>query len=262
MDSSNSEPRKSDRKLQATLLLAYTDKGKEILETEFNEWYDEEHVPRLFNFPGCSNASRYRAIDAKYPPWAALYCLDSPEILASQEWSELPNQASDNEKFILETIPVVTWSIYTLFHRSCNGFIPASTGAGKVICIVHLQLTRNPEAATSAHEQKKLEVDFIQWYRETAEQGISATPGWVQSKMYLRYHDHSGNDNSQLKTTPELKSTMTSGVLMIHEWDERDDEMEFSKFEANFGGQVGIWEKENLCRVKRDTRILRLHKEW
>ncbi|KAJ3980594.1 hypothetical protein F5890DRAFT_670432 [Lentinula detonsa] len=248
---------RASRDSQIALLLVYTDKGAEILETEFNEWYDEEHIPRLLLFPGCTRASRYRAIDSKPPPWTALYHLDSPEIPESREWSQLNEQASDNEKTILGSIPIVTRSIYTMFHCSHAKDIPHHS-AGKVACIVHLQIKSRvfDVLLDSSREQADLEAKFKLWHQNFITRGVSTTPGWVRSTMYTRY---SGSD---MKTTPELKIAMDCHLLVIHEWDENGDAMEISKLEANVAAQVQIWEKENLCDVTRETRIFSLHKEW
>ncbi|KAJ3994607.1 hypothetical protein F5050DRAFT_455135 [Lentinula boryana] len=249
----------ASRDSQTALLLVYTDRGAEILETEFNEWYDEEHIPQRLLFPGCTRASRYRAIDSKPPSWTALYHLDSPEIPESREWCQLNEQASDNEKTILASIPIVTRSTYTMFHDSHAKDIPHQIiSAGKVACIVHLQIkSRDLDVLLdSSREQADLEAKFKLWHRNFITRGVSTTPGWVRSTMYTRY---SGKD---MKTTPELKIAMDCHLLVIHEWDENGDAMEISKLEANVAAQTQIWEKEILCDVTRETRIFSLHKEW
>jgi hypothetical protein len=54
-------------------------------ETEFNAWYDTEHVPALARVPGVLCARRFRAADGK-PKYVALYHLASPEVLSGAEW--------------------------------------------------------------------------------------------------------------------------------------------------------------------------------
>jgi hypothetical protein len=53
-------------------------------ETEFNAWYDTEHVPALARVPGVLSARRFRA--AGNPRYVALYHLTAPEIVAGAEW--------------------------------------------------------------------------------------------------------------------------------------------------------------------------------
>jgi hypothetical protein len=60
-------------------------------ETDFNAWYDEEHVPRLSGVPGCLSARRFRIVTAVSEGshrYLALYHLASPEVCASKAWEE------------------------------------------------------------------------------------------------------------------------------------------------------------------------------
>jgi len=50
-------------------------------ETEFNAWYDTEHVPALGRVPGVLSARRFRA--ARHPKYVALYHLASPEVVSA-----------------------------------------------------------------------------------------------------------------------------------------------------------------------------------
>ena len=54
-------------------------------EAEFNEWYDNEHVPALAAVPGCLCARRFRATSANRR-YVALYHLASPDVQASAAW--------------------------------------------------------------------------------------------------------------------------------------------------------------------------------
>ena len=54
-------------------------------ETEFNAWYDTEHIPALARVPGVVCARRFRAADGS-PKYVALYHLSSPEVVAGAEW--------------------------------------------------------------------------------------------------------------------------------------------------------------------------------
>ena len=53
-------------------------------ETEFNAWYDTEHVPALGRVPGVLSARRFRA--ARHPKYVALYHLASPEVVSGPDW--------------------------------------------------------------------------------------------------------------------------------------------------------------------------------
>ena len=53
-------------------------------ETEFNAWYDTEHVPALSRVPGVLSARRFRA--AGSPKYVALYHLAAPDIVSGPDW--------------------------------------------------------------------------------------------------------------------------------------------------------------------------------
>jgi hypothetical protein len=55
-------------------------------ETEFNAWYDTEHVPALGRVPGVLGARRFRASSSSGPKYVALYHLATPEVITSSEW--------------------------------------------------------------------------------------------------------------------------------------------------------------------------------
>src|SRR5919205_88061 len=61
-------------------------------EAEFNEWYDNEHIPALAAVPGVLCARRFRATNANRR-YVALYHLVSPDVQATPAWKS----AADTE---------------------------------------------------------------------------------------------------------------------------------------------------------------------
>ena len=59
-------------------------------EEEFNRWYEEEHVPSLFEVPGVLSARRYRAA-AGAQKHLAMYHLAAPDVQASPAWAKAIN---------------------------------------------------------------------------------------------------------------------------------------------------------------------------
>jgi hypothetical protein len=56
------------------------------VETAFNVWYDNEHVPALARVPGVLCARRFRNTAGGGPKYVALYHLTSPGIPDGSEW--------------------------------------------------------------------------------------------------------------------------------------------------------------------------------
>jgi hypothetical protein len=57
-------------------------------ETEFNKWYDEEHIPLLSAVPGCKLARRYRGVSSSSQKYVALYHLESPQVVETAAWKK------------------------------------------------------------------------------------------------------------------------------------------------------------------------------
>ncbi|MDA8125905.1 MAG: hypothetical protein M0009_12050 [Deltaproteobacteria bacterium] len=90
------------------LLIAATNVLPEA-ESEFNAWYNEEHIPRLRAVPGVLCARRFRTLSGPRQ-YVATYHLSHPEVPASAAWQEAiatPRQrkmdtlTSDRMQFVL-----------------------------------------------------------------------------------------------------------------------------------------------------------------
>lgn len=58
-------------------------------EADFNDWYNQEHVPSLASVPGCLCARRSRILNAESEGrqrYLAVYHLRSPEVCSSDPW--------------------------------------------------------------------------------------------------------------------------------------------------------------------------------
>lgn len=57
------------------------------IEDEFNEWYNEEHMPLMDAVPGMLAARRFRAIDG-LPRYVAIYHLETVDTYKQRRWYE------------------------------------------------------------------------------------------------------------------------------------------------------------------------------
>ena len=57
------------------------------IEEEFNEWYNEEHMPLMDAVPGMLAARRFRATSG-LPQYIAIYHLESPAVYLERNWME------------------------------------------------------------------------------------------------------------------------------------------------------------------------------
>jgi hypothetical protein len=58
-------------------------------EALFNDLYDHEHIPAFRKVPGMLDVARFELIETKVaglPKYAALYDLETPEVIKLPEW--------------------------------------------------------------------------------------------------------------------------------------------------------------------------------
>ena len=81
------------KKKGAALLIVFVDVDAEH-DAEFNEWYNQEHLPERLSAPGFLDGARYEAVKGG-PRYLAVYELESAETLQSDEYrrqSENPTE--------------------------------------------------------------------------------------------------------------------------------------------------------------------------
>ena len=66
------------------LLVVQMDIAPEI-EREFNDWYDQEHVPLLMKVPGWKASRRFRLIRGSAPKYMTIYELEGPTVFDRSE---------------------------------------------------------------------------------------------------------------------------------------------------------------------------------
>jgi hypothetical protein len=71
-------------------------------ETQFNEWYDGEHIPLRMNVAGFRSAQRYRIGNTR--DYLAVYELDRPQVLSSADYAVVKNKPSDRTRTMLEAV--------------------------------------------------------------------------------------------------------------------------------------------------------------
>lgn len=106
-----------------SLLLVFSDPGKDATLEEFHDWYDTEHVPlRTERFPEFRSAARYEVIESSpadapaafQAKWSAAYTISSNEIYKQERYTSLRSKRSPREAELLSRIAVLDRRIYTL----------------------------------------------------------------------------------------------------------------------------------------------------
>jgi hypothetical protein len=68
-------------------------------EDEFNRWYREEHYPERMACPGFLSGRRFLAVEGE-PKYLAIYDLDSPAVLESEEYKKIAGPSEWAERLL------------------------------------------------------------------------------------------------------------------------------------------------------------------
>src|SRR5215467_12669686 len=71
-------------------------------ETEFNDWYDREHIPLRMRVPGFCSAQRYVAPGTRH--YLAIYEMDSASVLQTPLYQGVKNNPSERTLWMLRTV--------------------------------------------------------------------------------------------------------------------------------------------------------------
>ena len=157
------------------LLLVYSEHGSQLTLDEFNDWYDNEHVPLRKAIPGFHTFTRLTQTGDKKPTWAAIYDVESLDVLNSGPYAALAETRSDREKDVLKRIGLLDRRLYRrnerATRRSKEGF--SSLECGNVVVIVMFDV------------EAGLEDEVNRWYEEEHINDLRKVPGWLFSDRYI-----------------------------------------------------------------------------
>lgn len=84
--------------MPAGYLWVMADPGKAATVEEFNDWYDNEHVPlRMEHIPEFLTGARYEAADGLHPGWSAAYDIASTDLFTDPKYTCLRDNRSPRE---------------------------------------------------------------------------------------------------------------------------------------------------------------------
>ncbi len=82
-------------------------------EEEFNEIYNNEHVPNMLEVPGMLSGARYRTSSDGAPRYLALYGLESPDVPYKDEF----NQAVVGGEYARKVRPYTSNRSHIVYER-------------------------------------------------------------------------------------------------------------------------------------------------
>lgn len=170
------------------LLYVPAEPGPRVTDDEFNDWYDNEHVPLRIAIPTILATSRWIVADDERrgawmradteqikPRFLAVYDPESCEILQQSPYNTLANTASEREKDIFRRVQLLDRRTYDSLGEDivppAAGYDAESPGP----YLITMQIEVKPE----------LEEDLNRWYREEHVPLLAKVPGWRRSRRFV-----------------------------------------------------------------------------
>lgn len=132
------------------ILVVFSEPGETVALHEFNEWYDNEHVPlRMSSFPEFLTGARYQAIDDHRPGFSAIYQVSTLGLFDQPRYQSLRTNRSAREADVFARIGTIDRRTYRSIHLERR---PSSEHNTYHPHILTVELTRySPELLTEIH---------------------------------------------------------------------------------------------------------------
>ncbi len=238
------------------LLFVYTERGAAIPEDEFEDWYNNEHIPLRMNLRGPAGplflaCTRWTAADAKSPHHLALYTLSSPSAVLEPPYVALATSRSAHELSVLARLEFLDRRIYTPLPPVAAPGVPESRH-GAYVSVVELTIRDDPAAEAALNA----------WYDGEHVPMLARVPGWVRTRRFVAHSVLSVQGTSVVSDTGAMPRTAPGKYLAIHEW-ESLDAFETEEFRAatSTEGREKVMGPEGAV-VRHERRVFKFFRAW
>ncbi|KAF8621253.1 hypothetical protein AX15_007914 [Amanita polypyramis BW_CC] len=174
------------------LLVAFSEPGPLIPLSEFQDWYESEHIPlRMNHLPSFLTCARFHNTSSptttSSPSWLALYDIEDTSTFQHDSYTRLRTNRSERETNLIRRIEV-------LDRRCCELVWDSASDSGVVL--VESGSTSlgvgNPTEVIVSHGLEDVDGDksgVVGWARGVVERlrGTSAEPvrqGWIRTRLF------------------------------------------------------------------------------
>ncbi|KAL7277765.1 hypothetical protein ACG7TL_008708 [Trametes sanguinea] len=185
------------------LLFVFGEAGPKLSDDEFNDWYDNEHVPLRMAIPAFRTTARWEATDGKRPYYLATYDLESCAVLNEPPYATLADTRSEREKDVIRRVQLLDRRTYDVLGPDfppALGYDEREPGP----CLITMQIEIKPE----------LEDELNRWYAEEHIGLLAKVPGWRRSRRFVLREagPAKGTDAAKVVGRPPK-------YLAVHEWE-------------------------------------------
>nr|GAT55927.1 predicted protein [Mycena chlorophos] len=158
-------------------LLVTAEPGDKVTLDEFQDWYNNEHVPlRLNHLPSFLTGARFRAADSGIPSWLAVYDIDDTATFAHESYTRLRANRSPREANLVQRLAILDRRTYEIVADSGESTLTSSYKPENPTKHVVTQWLNLPADSES---DKAFEAWSAAVFR-----ALSGVEGWVRTRTY------------------------------------------------------------------------------
>ncbi|KAK0506417.1 hypothetical protein EDD18DRAFT_1123282 [Armillaria luteobubalina] len=154
-------------------LAVFSEPGKQVTLEEFQDWYNNEHVPLRLNYlPSFLTGARFSASDGKLPGWLAVYDIDDTATFQHESYTRLRVNRSPREGDLVQRLELLDRRTYEFSYDSGESKKASSfksTTPTKVIVTYGITL----------------EDGQIDGWAADVKERMSSMDGWIRTRAYL-----------------------------------------------------------------------------
>ncbi|KAK0550157.1 Coatomer subunit beta' [Tilletia horrida] len=262
----------SDKSADSALLLVFAEPGKDVTLEEFQDWYDNEHVPlRTERFPEFRSAARYQVLstvasssDRPYTAsgWAAIYNISSLSLFNDDHpYAALrtPEGRSQREAELLSRIAILDRRIYRLTYDSGTD---SKYHAQVKDSLRPLKADETAPAvvATSVTPADGNQQAYDEWYLGEHVEALSKVPGWRRTRRFdlvdaLIIGKEAAPNNGDAASVPKC--------LGLHEYDSGNfsSTPEFSAA-LNTPWRTRVMREDGSGIAQQERKVMDLYRAW
>ncbi|KIY44312.1 hypothetical protein FISHEDRAFT_67467 [Fistulina hepatica ATCC 64428] len=213
------------------LLAVFSNPGDLVSIDEFQDWYDNEHVPlRLNHLHSFLNGARYSAVhpssDPCEPTWLAIYDIDDYSTFSKPEYTRLRANRSSRESDLVKRLAILDRRTLECLGDTgkselTTSFEPSDTPGPSRGLITHT-VAFDPQDNTKIKPSPNAD-DTAAWLNHVASFLQKNYPGWVRTRTFKVV------DISVTKRGISDSEAVTASYFATHELVSEDDSLPSSK---------------------------------
>lgn len=88
-------------------LIVFTELGETVTIEEFQDWYNNEHVPLRMHLPSFLTGARFFSLDLLKPSWVAMYDIDDTATFGHESYTHLRGNRSAREADLVKRLEIL-----------------------------------------------------------------------------------------------------------------------------------------------------------